>query len=257
MPAPEAILRCVRSALLATLPLLTVACAAPTSRVDLQLLPAPTRASLRGVHAVTAAVAWVSGSEGTCLRTLDGGASWQPCPPAPARGRDLRDVHAFDALNAVVMAVGSPALLLRTADGGAAWEVVWRDDHPQAFLDAIDFLDARDGFAFGDPVEGRFVTLRTRDGGASWRRTTPAPAPQPGESAFAASGTSAVVLPGGDVLVGTGGGEVARILRGSALGERWRTHTTLLRSGAPSRGVFSLAVHGLRDRKSTRLNSSH
>jgi photosystem II stability/assembly factor-like uncharacterized protein len=223
-------------------------CAAHPPSADLRLEPlaSPTTASLRGVSAVTGAVAFASGSDGTVLRTLDGGATWHPCGPALARGRDLRDVHAFDALHAVVMAVDSPALLFHTKDGGATWQVAWRSDHPDAFLDAVDFVDAQQGFAFGDPLDGRFVTLATHDGGASWQATNPAPPPLPGEAAFAASGTCVKVLPGGDALIATGGGEVARVLRGSDLGTTWRSHTTPIRSGAPSRGIFSLAAYGVR-----------
>jgi photosystem II stability/assembly factor-like uncharacterized protein len=230
------------------LTLLAAACVTPRVAFDLQLqeLSAPTPASLRGVCAVSANTLWVSGSDGTCLRSLDGGTTWQDCAPELTRGRDLRDVHAFGALHAVVMAVGSPALLLRTEDGGATWREVWRHDHPQAFLDGIDFSDAENGYAVGDPIAGRFVTLRTRDGGASWEPTAPAPNPLPGEAAFAASGTCLCAVSGGAVLVATGGGEVARVLRGEARGSRWRTHTTPLRSGTPSRGAFSLAVHGAR-----------
>ena len=196
--------------------------------------------------AVTSEIAFVSGADGTCLRTLDGGQSWQPCAPAAARARDLRDIHAFDALQAVVMAVGSPALLLRTDNGGATWQTAWQDHRPEAFLDAIDFVDSQTGFAFGDPIDGRFVTLRTSDGGLTWQPTAPAPTPLPGEAAFAASGTCVKVLSGGDVLIATGGGEVARVLRNTERGTRWQTHTTPLRSGTASRGAFSLATHNRR-----------
>ncbi len=195
---------------------------------------------------MTSEIAFVSGADGTCLRTLDGGQSWQPCTPDAAHARDLRDIHAFDALHAVVMAVGSPALLLHTANGGATWQTAWRDNRPEAFLDAIDFIDSQTGFAFGDPIDGHFVTLRTNDGGITWQPTAPAPKPLPGEAAFAASGTCVTVLPGGDALIATGGGEVARVLRNTNRGTHWQTHTTPLRSGTPSRGAFSLATHNRR-----------
>jgi len=232
--------------LLSFLPFLCSCAAGGEVRLQVIELTSPTTASLRGVSAVSANIAWVSGSGGTCLRTLDGGHTWLDVGPPQARGRELRDVHAFDALQAVVMASASPALLLRTSDGGSTWRVAWRDDHPLAFLDAIDFVDSADGFAFGDPIEGRFLTLRTRDGGESWQRTAPAPAPRPGEVAFAASGSCVEVLSGGDVLIATGGGPVARVLRGEDLGARWRFHTTPVRAGTPSRGAFSIAMHGRR-----------
>lgn len=227
---------------------LSTACSTPPWQRDLEVtdLPPATPASLRGVSAVSTAIAWTSGTDGTCLRTLDGGASWLPCGPAATRGRDLRDVHAFDALNAVVLAVGSPALLLRTSDGGATWREVFRDDRPNAFLDGLDFLSTGVGFAFGDPVGGRFLVVRTRDGGQTWLPAAPAPPPLAGEAAFAASGTSVAVARSGTFLVATGGGEVARVLRGEERGARWQAHTTPLRAGTATRGAFSIAVSGNR-----------
>jgi len=41
-----------------------------------------TDASLRGVSAVDDRTAWVSGSKGTVLRTVDGGATWTAVPGA-------------------------------------------------------------------------------------------------------------------------------------------------------------------------------
>lgn len=221
-------------------------CAAPVWDVEVRELTAPTRASLRGVCAVSASIAWASGSDGTCLRTLDGGATWLACGPEQARGRDLRDVHAFDALDAVAMVVDSPALLLRTGDGGATWRIVWRDERPGAFLDGVAFSPAGAGFAFGDPVDGRFEALRSLDAGATWERLSGLPAPQPGEAAFAASGTSVAITDRGTLLAATGGGDVARVLLGEDFGTRWTSATTPVRSGTASRGIFSLAVWGER-----------
>ncbi|MEZ5964964.1 MAG: hypothetical protein R3F56_14110 [Planctomycetota bacterium] len=225
-----------------------VGCAGLPVSPPLAVLPlaSPTRASLRGVCAVTDRIVWVTGSDGTCLRSLDGGTTWIACGPGLAAGRDLRDVHAFGALHAVVMAVGSPALLLETDDGGATWREVWRDENPDAFLDGIAFDANGTGFAFGDPIGGRFTALRSRDAGATWEPIGTLPRPQPGEAAFAASGTCVAMLDDGTFLVATGGGEVARVLRGEDGGDRWRSSSTLVRAGTASRGIFSLAVHGER-----------
>ncbi len=41
-----------------------------------QLLETPSSSSLRGLSPLTEEIAWASGSEGTWLRTLDGGTTW-------------------------------------------------------------------------------------------------------------------------------------------------------------------------------------
>jgi hypothetical protein len=38
-----------------------------------------TTADLRGIHSIGGGIAWASGTNGTVLRTEDGGANWQHC----------------------------------------------------------------------------------------------------------------------------------------------------------------------------------
>jgi photosystem II stability/assembly factor-like uncharacterized protein len=75
-----------------------------------QMQESGTTAGLRGIDSVDGAVAWASGTGGTVLKTLDGGAHWQKCaiPDAAADGAtlDFRGVQAWDAQTAIVMASG-------------------------------------------------------------------------------------------------------------------------------------------------------
>ncbi|HQH46591.1 MAG TPA: YCF48-related protein, partial [Candidatus Aminicenantes bacterium] len=80
-----------------------------------------TSESLRGLSAVDERTAWVSGSKGTVLRTVDGGETWTAVPVPGAEEADFRDIEAFGPEEAVVMAAGRPARLFRTADGGRTW----------------------------------------------------------------------------------------------------------------------------------------
>ena len=59
---------------------------APGGRTDFtwQLTPTGSSARLRGLSVVSASVVWASGSQGTVLRTVNGGATWQNVsPPVP------------------------------------------------------------------------------------------------------------------------------------------------------------------------------
>lgn len=203
-------------------------------------------ASFRGLAVASDGAVWVSGSEGVVLRSVDGGNTFEFVPVPAATSLDFRDVHAFDRDTALVVSAGSPGVIYRTEDAGATWEEVFRDDRPEVFLDAMDFLDTRRGFAFGDPIDGRFCLVATADAGRTWRESAPEarPVALPGEAGFAASGTC-MIAARGHLMIGTGGhledrrDEHSRLLVSRDGGSSWAdARVPIPRS--PGAGVFSL-----------------
>ena len=201
---------------------------------------------LRGLHAVSADVAWASGAAGTLLRTRDGGRTWVRLP-FPDSSLDLRDVEAHDARTAIVMsaAPGQGSRIYRTEDGGASWSLRYTAPHPAMFLDAIAFDRASRtrGYAFSDSVDGRFVVLATEDGGRTWTPLPDAGLPRalPGEGAFAASGTNIAVQSTGVWIATT----ASRVLRTADAGRSWSIVTTPVRTGDAT-GIFSIAMRDAR-----------
>ncbi|MFF5932775.1 WD40/YVTN/BNR-like repeat-containing protein [Streptomyces sp. NPDC012508] len=218
-----------------------------------QLTETGTDARFRGLAAVDRRTAWAAGSKGTVLRTTDGGRSWRNVSPPGAGELELRDVEAFDARRAVVLAIGEgeASRVLRTDDGGATWTESFRNTDPRAFYDCITFFDHRHGLAMSDPVDGRYRILSTRDGGRSWAVLPDAgmPAALPGEAGFAASGQCLVSSGPRDVWLATGGGATARVLHSRDRGLNWTVTETTIPAGDPARGVFGLAfrdrTHGI------------
>ncbi|MEU5537566.1 oxidoreductase [Streptomyces sp. NPDC020362] len=207
----------------------------------------------RGLAAVDRDTAWLAGTAGTVLRTTDGGASWRNVSPPGAAGLEFRDVEAFDARRAVVLAIGEgeTSRVYRTDDGGATWTESFRNADPKAFYDCLAFFDRRHGLAVSDPVDGRFRMLSTRDGGRTWR-VLPAdgmPAALDGEAGFAASGQCLVTSGPKDVWLATGGGAHARVLHSADRGLTWTASDTPVPAGDAAKGVFALAfrdrAHGL------------
>ena len=148
--------------------------------------------SFRGLSVINNRFLWVSGNKGTVGRSTNSGKTFQWLPVKGYEKRDFRDIAAFDAVTAVIVAVDSPGLILRTHDGGASWQEVYRDDRTGIFLDAMDFRNKKKGIAIGDPLNGKTVLVETFDGGKTW---TPIPAdflpvPDSGEACFASSGTN-------------------------------------------------------------------
>ncbi len=95
--------------------------------------------SYRGIDAVDESVCWVSGTDGTILRTTDGGKNWQQLSIPDADTLDFRDIEAFGPDTAVTMSIGSgeSSRLYRTVDGGANWELVHQNQYEQGFYDAF------------------------------------------------------------------------------------------------------------------------
>ncbi len=209
-------------------------------------------ARLRGVSAVTDRVVWASGTNGTILRTTDGGSTWARLVVPGADKLDFRDVDAVDETTAYALSIGSGELsrIYKTADAGRTWTEQFVNRDPKAFFDAMAFWDAKRGVAVSDSVDGQFVILMTTDGGASWERVPAASLPPalPNEGFFAASGTNVTVAAPNHLWVGTGAASEARVLRSSDGGRTWAVARTPLDAG-PSAGIFSIAFsdarHGL------------
>ena len=204
---------------------------------------------LRGVAAVNDQVVWACGGQSTCLRTIDGGQTWQKRDVSHEGELDFRDVEALDADHAYVLAIGdgNKGQIHRTHDGGKTWYHIYKNEDPRRFLDAIAFWDVDHGLALSDPVDGRFVVLATDDGGKHWEEPSgpgTMPASLPGEGAFAASGTCLIINRDGHAWFGTGGGSVARVFRSVDRGRSWTVAETPVRAGSASRGIFSLAEKG-------------
>lgn len=203
-------------------------------------------ASLRGVCAVNRNVCWASGTQGICLRTIDGGQSWESLTVPGADEIDFRDVHAWSKDKALLMGIASPARFFLTKDGGQSWTEVYHNDDPAIFFDAVAFWDQKRGVAFGDPVDGRLALITTSDGGETWQdvdRTKIPPAVE-GEGGFAASGTCLAVGKNGLALIGLGGavpGGQARLMRSEDYGASWTAMESPIRADQSS-GIFSLCV---------------
>ncbi|HEY3003713.1 MAG TPA: oxidoreductase [Kribbellaceae bacterium] len=222
----------------------TASAAVPSPSYGWDLKPTGSTARFRGLAAVDAQTAWLGGSAGQVLRTTDGGTTWQNVSPPGAADLLFRDVEAFDAAHAVVLAIGSgeASRVYRTADGGRTWDETFRNTDANAFYDCFDFFDAKRGLALSDPVDGKFRILATGDGGRSWDVVPGAgmPVALAGEFAFAASGSCLVAGPGRTAWFATGGGDRPRVFRTTDGGVTWSVADSPMASGEAA-GIFSLA----------------
>ncbi|HUZ60618.1 MAG TPA: hypothetical protein VMU83_17735 [Hanamia sp.] len=177
------------------------------SAQKIQILIDSIHSSFRGLSVVDNNILWVSGSNGTVGKSLDGGKTWKWMIVKGFEKSDFRDIEAFDKKAAVIMAVAEPAFILRTSDGGENWNVVLEDNTKGMFLDAMEFWNIQSGIVIGDPINNRFFIGRTFDGGKTWRGIPlqNEPIADSGEACFASSGTNIRKLNKAEAVFVSGG----------------------------------------------------
>lgn len=211
-------------------------------------LTSGTNAHIRGLSGVDDRIVWASGTGGMVGRSTDGGENWNWMQIPGFEKVDFRDVEAFDEKTAVVMGIGSPGYILRTTDGGKNWSVVYKNEDPRIFLDALFFWNDRSGMVLGDPIDGRFFILRSFDAGRQWREIPfeNRPIAVEGEACFAASGSNIAAL-SRDEAVFVSGGMRSRFFR------RDSGFVLPITQGTESTGANSIAAY----QKCGRGNATH
>ncbi|HYE54406.1 MAG TPA: oxidoreductase [Chitinophagaceae bacterium] len=172
-----------------------------------EVLSEGTKTSIRGLSVVDDRIIWVSGSNGTIGKSIDSGKTWKWSVVKGFEKRDFRDIEAFDATTAIVIAIAEPANILKTVDGGETWKVVYENKTPGMFLDAMEFWNEQSGIVLGDPINGKFFIARTFDEGDTWKEIPfdNLPKADSGEACFAASGTNIRALDRDEACFVSGG----------------------------------------------------
>jgi photosystem II stability/assembly factor-like uncharacterized protein len=223
-----------------------------------QMQESGTTAGLRGIDSVDGTVAWASGTGGTVLRTIDGGAHWTRCavPDGDKDGAtlDFRGVQAWDANRAIVMASGpgGKSRLYKTADECKSWKLIYANPEKDGFWDAVSVADQDDIVILGDPVGGRFFVSSTANGGKSWEKDMgDGLQSEDKEGAFAASDTALLIdWVDGPFAFGTGGPNGPRILVqcDSCRSKNWTAYPMPSFPKGPAAGIFSLGFRWRRGR---------
>ena len=165
------------------------------------------KTSLRGLSVVNNNVVWVSGSNGMVGKSSNAGKNWKWMTVKGFEKNDFRDIEAFDANTAIIMAIADPAYILKTTDGGESWQVVYENKTTGMFLDAMEFRNPSNGYVIGDPVDGRFFMAKTTNGGNTWIELPAAERPiaDSGEAFFASSGTNLRYIYNESLILASGG----------------------------------------------------
>ena len=145
---------------------------------------------------------------------------------------------AVTSKNGWGLSIESPARLYKIKNDEK--QLVYQENHPKAFYDALDFWNDQEGIAIGDPTEACLSVIITRDGGNSWSKIPceNLPKAKEGEAAFAASDTNIAIV-GEHTWVATGG-KSSRILYSPDKGETWQAFETPIIQGTETTGMYSI-----------------
>lgn len=182
---------------------------------------------------------WYAGSKGKYgWVSLDGGKNFSGVAVQDSIVPEFRAI-AKNNENIFIINAGTPALLYKISKDGKHITLVYTETGEKVFYDSMQFLNDKEGFAIGDPVNGCLSFIETKDGGNTWTKKSCStlPAAAEGEAAFAASNTNLVTK--GDKLWIASGGKKSRIFFSDDKGKTWKVFNTPIIQGKEMTGMFS------------------
>ena len=201
----------------------------------------PMTASIRAIETIDENTVWFAGSNGQYGYTKNGGKNWMIDSMVIDSLSDLQFRSIAVTEEAVfILSISTPALFFKSVNEGSDWDLVYRENHPKAFYDAMAFWDETYGIAMGDPTEDCISIILTKDGGNHWNKIECSKLPQAmeGEAAFAASNSN-IALSGDYAWIVTGG-SASRVFHTPDRGESWEVFDTPIVSGGQMTGVYSV-----------------
>lgn len=144
-----------------------------------------------------------------------------------------------------ILSVANPALLYQVNRAGEA-RLKYIEKDSAVFYDSMEFWNANEGIAIGDPTDGCLSIIITRDGGATWQKIPCENVPDAaqGEAAFAASDSNIAIV--GDKTWLISGGTKSRVYYSPDKGKTWTIQDVPLIDGKSTTGGYSIDFYNER-----------
>lgn len=198
-------------------------------------------ASIRALEIQPDGTVWYGGSDGLYGYTENNGQDWHHDSLFfEGKAVEFRSLASTkDAM--LLQGTNSPALIFRSTDKGQSWNLVYRENHPDCYYNALAFWNDEEGVAVGDPTDGCLSVITTRDGGQTWQKLAcdQLPPLASGEAGFAASNTN-IAISGDHAWLVTGGAK-ARVFHTPDRGKTWDVADTPINQGGKMTGIYSVA----------------
>jgi len=203
--------------------------------------------SIRALEVISDHTIWFAANRGVYGYTEDAGKTWHiDSLKVDSVYPQFRSIAALNDSTILLLSIASPAYLLKTTNKGKTWKVVYKNTHPKVFFDSMLFYDnlpgrqaGKNGFAIGDPIDGKITFIKTSDAGETW---TPMDTDKTafiteGEACFATSNTNLDVHK--NMLWFVTGGKRSRLFYSNNLGKSFLTYNTPIQQGETMTGIFS------------------
>lgn len=191
------------------------------------------KALIIGLDAWDSKHIWASGTNGTILRSEDGGNSWQSFVYKKEDSLQFRAIKALSPNEALVMSSGEGAasqiLKFSIKDG---WQQRYTMPYENGFLDAIELFPNGTAIAYGDAIDNNYFILLSDTSLSNWERTYNTPKATNGEGGFASSGSNIAIGAYGKAWIGTGAAGNANVLITTDYGKSWVKKQTPMIKGA-------------------------
>lgn len=181
-----------------------------------------------------------AGSEGQFgyLNSADNSIAYIGSIEEKGKKPDFRAIAETKKYN-LLLSTGNPALLYKVNFFGKR-KLLYQQNSPGTFYDAMKFWNDKEGLAIGDPINGCMSFLITRDGGKTWNpiHCRNLPKAEKGEAAFAASNSNIEII--GDKTWVITGGKTSRVYFSPDKGKTWKVFDTPLIKDKNTTGGYSI-----------------
>lgn len=208
--------------------------------IQVDSLSSNTKALIIGLDAWNDQHIWASGTNGTILKSKDGGNSWNVYLYKKADTLQFRAIKGLSTDEALVMSAGEgKASQIFKFSISSGWTQLYEMPYANGFLDAIELLPDGSAIAYGDAIDSSYFILKSDEQLNNWERVLSSPKAGKGEGGFASSGTNIAVGEKGEAWIGTGAGGYANILKTDDYGNTWKKYNSPMLKG-PAAGITSI-----------------
>lgn len=197
--------------------------------------------SIRALEVVNDHTVWFAANRGVWGYSEDSGKTWHvDSLKIDSVYPQFRSIAVLNDSTVLLLSIASPAYLLKTSNKGKTWKLVYKNTHSKTFFDSMVFYNKKNGFALGDPINGKITLIQTSDAGETWAAmdTDKIASIAEGEACFATSNTNLDVHK--NMLWFVTGGKRSRLFYSSNLGNSFLTLNTPISQGENMTGIFSL-----------------